>query len=135
MERIHDILTRPGSKAGGGLWKEYMNAVDEWNVNLKYYEEDLRRLVGQDFVWELNNYETDGGCPEQPESIHGKFFCSHRLLVALQDCGDCPNRDQLVNQVAAGIRDLNFQTDAFVARAGSIFLDRSAELEEFKFQP
>lgn len=108
-----------------------MESVDEWNIKLKYYEEDLKRLVGREFASELNNYETDAGCPEKPSSIHGKFFCTHRSLVRLRQCDDCPEQ---ANKTAHGIRELNFQTDAFVARAGEVFLDRSAALDEFKLK-
>lgn len=134
MERAFSAARSP-SGVGSALWGEYMESVDEWNIKLKYYEEDLKRLVGNEFASELNDYETDAGCPAEPRSIHGKFFCAHRALTRLRECNGCPERANLAKETAQSIRDLNFQTDAFVARAGDVFLDRSAELEGFKFEP
>ena len=134
MERALDTLIRSNGRVGTDLWSEYLKAVDEWNINVKYYEEDLRRLVGEEFAWELNNYETDQGCPREPRSIQGKFFCGHRSLVAVRQCGGCRNRRELSGQTANYIRELNFQTHAFVARAGDVFLDRFSELDEFKLR-
>ncbi len=143
MEKAFNVVRKKSKKPPSELWAEYEDAVDEWNIKLKYYEEDLRRLVGDEFADELNDYETDqytlvGHCPDSANnvrSIHSKFWCANRSLDFLITSELCAERGKTIRTTADLIRALNYQTDAFVARAGSVFLDRSAELEQFKFHP
>jgi hypothetical protein len=131
LERVFDAIKR--GLLTTEIWNEYMQSVDNWNVKLKYFEEELRRLVGQEFADELNNYETDS--PERPPhltSIHGKFYYAHKGIIELRDRQGGPETAGVTKDVAKLINELNLQTDSFVAHAGDIFLQRTAELEEFK---
>lgn len=99
-ERVFEIVRKDAKKPEPKYWDEYSQSVEDWNIKLKYYEEDLQRLVGREFSTEFNDYQSDnysqvGKCPssiESIKSIHSKFWCVSKSLRELIACKNCAER-------------------------------------------
>ena len=138
LQQVYYSLVR-NRKVPEKTWENYRDTVAVWTEKLNLFETVLGRLIGKDFQYELNNYESDAypknGCPENPPSIHAKFWCSNSILNSLKACETCTERPALKKTLAKLIIDLDYQIDAFVLNAGHEFIKRSSELEEFSMKP
>jgi len=109
-----------------------MEAVELWNVGLNSNQERLRRLVGETAALELNNYETDRGEVDNPQSLHGKFYVAHNAVLRLLRCKrskDCEVSQSMIRSTNKMLRDLDYNADFFLEKFSFLFLKRAEEIE------
>jgi hypothetical protein len=112
-------------------WKEYFETVDTWNIKLTIYQNKITRLVSEEEGKKFNNYETDKGVLENPESIHGMFFvCHKKVFEALKILRSGqrlpPDKEQLMLD---NLSRLDIESDYFVDRISSSFLKKAAQID------
>lgn len=139
LHRVFENIVSKDLASAEKNWREYMKAVEEWNVKLIINQNKLNRLVGKGSAQEFNNYETD--YPEyinNPYSIHGKFYLGHSKVLSLLRClrnSSCEITSEMKEEVSSILNNLDVHSDSFIDRISGVFLKHAMEFESFSSSP
>jgi hypothetical protein len=135
LQRVFDALVSGNITASEKTWSEYAPTVEKWNTKLIIYQNKLERLVSRDIATQFNNYETDSPDLKEPVSLHGHFYLMHKRVRAILECmkrSGCAVTQEMREEAAKSLGQLDLATDAFVDRVSQKFLDQTFGLEQFK---
>ncbi len=121
--------------AANASWREYFKTVEEWNVKLIINQNKIRRLVNDEESLLFNNYETDNAELTTASSLHGKFYLVHQEVLDLLRClrvESCEISRSKKDEVHQMLRDLDYESDAFIDRISDLFLQRTFDLESLE---
>ncbi len=133
LNQVFDNIKLKDFASAEKNWKKYYETVETWNHKLITYQYRLSRLVGPAIAGEFNNFETDRTNLIEPKSIHGKFFMAHNKVLSLLRCGrktTCFSAAEMLSETNERLRDLDFQSDSFVDKVSTIFLEQAFQLEK-----
>jgi hypothetical protein len=135
LQKVYEATVSGDIPAAESLWKEYMKAVERWNVKLIINQNKLERLVNKKVARQFNNYETDNSELTDPESLHGHFYLAHKQVREILECArkaSCEVTGEMKKEVTQRLRSLDYFSDAFVDGVSTLFLEQTFALEEFR---
>lgn len=135
LQNTYINIAQGSVNAANASWKDYFETVEEWNVKLIINQNKIRRLVNEEESILFNNYETDSPDLKVAYSLHGKFYLVHQEILDLLRClqrANCDINQSEKDKVRQLLRDLDYQSDAFIDRISDIFLTRTLDLESFE---
>ncbi len=135
LQNAYINIARGNLNAANTSWREYFKTVEEWNVKLIINQNKIRRLVNEQESVLFNNYETDNYDLQSAESLHGKFYIVHQSVLDLLRClrnSNCQVTQSKKDEVNQLLRDLDYESDAFIDRISDIFLTRTLDLESLR---
>lgn len=116
----------PAAYAGLHVREEYFSLVQQWNASTWSFRARLRIHLGDDTAVQFLDYRDDER--REPESLHYKFVCAHRAVLAAE------SSRASIEDVQVGVDRLNHAWSAF-ADDMAVELTRRARAFELLAEP